>query len=148
MARGFIQGHFKPTNPDKYKGIITNIVFRSSWELSFCRFLDSNPNILEWASEEIVIPYIKPTDGKVHRYFPDFWIKYKDKNGHIIQNMIEVKPAAQTKPPSSKGKRKKQQLYETITYAINIAKWKAATEFCNKYGMKFRIVTEMELFRN
>ena len=147
MARGFRQGFYRARNPEKYRGNASNIVYRSSWELSFCQFLDNNPNILEWASEEVAIPYIKPTDKRVHRYFPDYWIKYKDKEGNLIQEIIEVKPSEQTRSPKRRGKRSKQQIYESITYAINIAKWQAATDFCNKYGMKFRILTEKELFR-
>lgn len=148
MARGFRQGRFSPKNPDKYKGSVDNIVYRSSWELSFCRFLDNNPNILEWNSEEISIPYIKPTDGRVHRYFPDYWIQYQNKSGQVVQELIEIKPESQTRQPTTRGKKKKQQIYESIAYAINMSKWSAATQFCNKYGMKFRLVTENELFKN
>lgn len=147
MARGFRQGRFTPKNPEKYNGDVSNIVYRSSWELSTCRFLDNNPNILEWASEEISIPYIKPTDGKIHRYFPDYWVKYRNKSGQIIQELWEVKPENQTKQPTTRGKRKTQQVYESVTYAVNLAKWNAATLFCNKYGMKFRIVSETNLFK-
>ncbi len=147
MARGFRQGYFQPKNPEKYKGDATNIVYRSSWELSFCQFLDGNPNILEWSSEEVVVPYLKPTTGRVHRYFPDYWIKYKNKSGQEVQELIEVKPEAQTRQPTTRGKRRKQQVYESLTYAINVAKWKAATQFCDKYGMKFRILTENQLFK-
>lgn len=148
MAKnGFRQGRYTPNNPEKYNGDVDNIVYRSSWELSFCKFLDNNPNIIEWSSEEIAIPYIKPTDGRVHRYYPDYWIKYRNKSGQLVQELIEVKPKSQVKPPKRIGKRKKQQLQENITYAINLAKWKSATEFCNKYGMKFRLVTENQLFK-
>ena len=141
------QGLFTPRNPKKYKGEIKNIVYRSSWELSFMQFLDGNPNILEWSSEEIAIPYIKPTDGKIHRYFPDFWIKYKNKQGEVIQEVIEVKPEQQTKQPKTKGKKKQRQLWEQVNWAINVSKWKYAQNFCDKYGMKFRILTERQLFR-
>ena len=147
MAAGFRQGRYIPNNPEKYRGNINNIVFRSSWERDFCRFLDGNPNVIEWASEEVAIPYIKPTDKKVHRYFPDFWIKYKTVDGKTKQELIEVKPANQTRTPRTVGKRKKQQLVEQITYAINLAKWKACSDFCNKYGITFRILTERELYK-
>lgn len=147
MGRGFRQGRYTPKNPSKYKGDATNVVYRSSWELRFCQFLDGNPNVLEWASEEVAIPYIKPTDGKVHRYFPDYWIKYKNKHGDVVQEIIEVKPDKQTRQPTTRGKRKNQQIYESVTYAINLAKWQAASQFCNKYGMKFRLLTENELFK-
>lgn len=119
----------------------------SSWELEAHQFFDNNPNIIRWSSEEIKIPYIKPTDGKVHYYHPDYWIEYKNRAGQIVQEIIEVKPATQTKPPVLKGKRKKQQLYESITWAINVAKWKACQDFCNKYNIKFRIITENHMFK-
>ena len=145
--KGFRQGRYVPRNPDKYKGNVNNIVFRSSWEKKFCEFCDGNPNVLQWASEEIAIPYRKPTDGKIHRYFPDFWIRYKDRSGRVKQEIIEVKPDKQTKTPTTRGKKKKTQIYESITYAINAAKWQAANAFCNKYGIKFRILTEKDMFK-
>lgn len=147
MGRGFRQGRYELRNPDKYTGDPSNIVYRSSWELSFCQFLDNNPNILEWSSEEIAIPYIKPTTGRVHKYYPDYWVKFRNKAGKLVQEIIEVKPSTQTRQPRRVGKRKKQQLYENLTYAVNVAKWQAATQFCDKYGMKFRLLTEKELFK-
>lgn len=144
---GFHKGLYVPRHPEKYKGEVNRIVYRSSWELDFCRFLDNNKSVLAWSSEPFAIPYIKPTDKKVHKYFPDFWIEYHDKNGEIIQEVIEIKPASQIAQPNPVGKKKKQQLYEQITYAVNIAKWKAATEFCAKYKMKFRLITENTQFK-
>ena len=147
MARGWRQGLYKIKHPEKYIGDANNVVYRSSWELKMNEFLDNNPNILEWNSEELIIPYVKPTDGRVHRYFPDYWVKYKNRRGEIIQEVLEVKPASQVNKPKRTGKRRKQQLYEEITHAINSAKWKAAVQFCNKYGMKFKLITENELFK-
>jgi len=147
MGKGFHQGVYTPKYPDKYIGDVTKIVFRSSWELEMNKFLDNNPNIVEWASEELSIPYIKPTDGRVHKYFVDYYIKYFDKQGNVIKELIEVKPEKQTKAPKRVGKNKRTQLYEQVTYAINIAKWKAATNFANQHGMKFRIITEKNMFR-
>ena len=140
------QGFYHPRHPEKYIGNINKIQFRSSWELHMNKFLDNNPNILAWSSEEIAIPYIKPTTGRVHQYYPDYWIKYKNKAGVIQQEIIEVKPAAQTKQPRTRGKNKKAQLRESVTYAINVAKWQSATQFCNKHGLKFKLVTEKQLF--
>lgn len=147
MARGFIQGRYTPKNPKKYRGDLNDITYRSSWELSFCQFLDNNPNIINWSCEEIAIPYVKPTDKKVHRYFPDFWIKYKNRHGEIVQEIIEIKPSTQTKQPRRVGKNRKTQIHENVTYAINVAKWAAASEFCNNHGIKFRLMTERELFK-
>ena len=139
------QGYYTPKNPDKYVGDVEKIRYMSSWELSFNRFLDNNPNILQWSSEEIAIPYVKPTDGQVHRYFPDYWIQYQDAEGNLKQEIIEVKPMQQTR--RTRSRNPKTKLYEDITYAINIAKWQAAKNFCDKYGMIFRILTENEIFK-
>jgi len=146
MAHKFKKGKYVPKNPDKYKGDVNNIIYRSSWEQRFNAFLDNNPNVLEWGSEEFYIPYIKPTDGKVHRYFPDYWIKYKNTKGEVEQRIIEVKPHTQTK--RSRSRNPKTKLYEDVTFAINLAKWKAAQQFCDQQGIVFQIVTEKELFRS
>jgi len=148
MARTYRQGLYTPRHPEKYKGNINNIVYRSSWEYSFCQFLDNNPNIVEWGSEVVAIPYVKPTDRKVHRYFPDFYIKYKNKHGHVIQEIIEIKPEEQTRTPTMRGRKREQLLVESIQYVINIAKWKAANQWCKQHGVNFRILTEKQLFKN
>jgi len=148
MARkGIKKGLFRPRHPEKYMGDLNNIIYRSSWEQSFMNFLDNNPNIIQWGSEIIAIPYRKPTTGRIHKYYPDFWIKYKNKNGNIIQEVIEVKPEKETHQPTTVGKTKKTQLYEAITWSINTSKWKSAKLFCDKYGMVFRILTEKQIFR-
>ncbi len=138
----FRQGYFVPKHPEKYKGNVSNIRYMSSWELKFNHFLDNNANILEWASEEIAIPYIKPTDGKLHKYYPDYYIMYKNKDGAIIREVIEIKPKSQV------NLKKRANLYEQLTFAVNKAKWEAAERFCQQYGLKFRIVTEDHLFAN
>lgn len=141
------QGHFTPRNPEKYVGNLEKIRFMSSWELHLNKFLDGNPNVLRWSSEEISIPYIKPTDGKIHKYWPDYWVEYKNKHGDIIQEIWEVKPSSQIAQPKTRGKNKKTQLRESIAYAVNVAKWAACTQFCNKYNIKFRIISENQLFK-
>ena len=80
------KGIYKPKNISKYRGDYRNIVYRSGLELKFMRYLDGNDSILKWSSEEIVIPYRSPIDGKVHRYFPDFWVKTSQG-----ETLIEIK---------------------------------------------------------
>ena len=138
------KGRFKPKHYKKYKGDPTKVIYRSMWELRFMKYCDKNDSILEWSSEEIVIPY-RSIDNKVHRYYPDFWIKYKQYDGKMIQEIIEVKPKSQCKRPSKKGKHYGKYLREARTYAINEAKWDAAREFCLDRGYKFRILTEDHL---
>ena len=138
------KGRFKPKHYKKYKGDPTKVIYRSMWELRFMKYCDKTPNILEWSSEEIIIPY-RGLDRRVHRYFPDFWIKYKNAKGQIVKEIIEVKPKAQTKKPTKKGKHYGKYLREARTYAINQAKWEAAEEYCLDRGYKFRIITEDHL---
>ncbi len=147
MATGHRQGHFTPRHPEKYIGHNSQkIRYMSSWEYNFHQFLDNNPNILRWSSESIAIPYIKPTDHRIHKYYPDYWIEYRNKQGNIVTKIIEIKPLSQTKPPTRKGKRKKTQIIEQVTYAINIAKWSACQQFCNANNIIFELVTEQQLF--
>jgi hypothetical protein len=141
----YYQGRFKPKNPKKYLGDPTNIIYRSGWELKFMRFCDSHPNVIQWGSEEVVIPYISPIDGKVHRYFTDFIVKQLNTMGKKETLIIEVKPKAQTRPPEKKSRVTKRYLTEVKTWGVNQAKWKAANEFCKDRGWKFKIVTETDL---
>ncbi len=138
-------GRFKPKNYKKYKGDPTNVFYRSLWERRFMVYCDNNPNILEWGSEEIIIPYKSPLDKKVHRYFPDFFIKYKNSNGKIIREIIEVKPKRHLSPPKEPKRKTKRYLGEVNTYIINQAKFKAAEEFCKDRKLGFRILTEEHL---
>lgn len=139
------QGFYKPKNPAKYAGDPNNIVYRSSWELKFFRFCDLNPNVIFWASEEMAVPYNDKATGKLRRYFPDFLIKIKTKNGEIQTWMIEIKPLAQTMAPVRGNKKDKTYLREVKTFATNISKWEAARRFCELNNMKFQILTEKEL---
>lgn len=143
------KGRFKPKNYQKYKGDATNVIYRSLLERKFMVYCDEKPWVLEWSSEEIVIPYVSPVDNRWHRYFVDFWIKYRDKNGNIRTVLIEVKPLSQTKPPTRKdtstGKPTRRFITEVATYGINQAKWKAATEYCLDRKWEFKILTEKDL---
>jgi hypothetical protein len=145
------QGKFKPKNPSKYLGDSTNIVYRSSWELKLMTFLDAHKDVTKWASEEVVIPYRSPLDGRIHRYFPDFYVEQINSMGKKEKILIEVKPNYQTKEPSSdkkltpKGKLSAKYLNEVKTWGINKAKWEAAEEYCKDKGWKFKLMTEKEL---
>ena len=108
-------------------------------------YCDRNDKILEWGSEEFFIPYRSPLDGKIHRYFPDFYVKVKTKQGTLKKWVVEVKPKAQTRPPRTPKRKTKNYINEVRTYAINDAKWKNAIEYCNDRNMEFIIITEDEL---
>ena len=139
------KGKYYPSFPRKYKGDPTNIIYRSLWERKFMVYCDKNDNILEWASEEIAIPYRSPIDNRVHRYFPDFYMKVKERGGKIKRYVIEVKPAKQTKPPVKPKRQTKGYIREAYEYAKNQAKWKMAREFCADRQWEFKVVTEKEL---
>ena len=108
-------------------------------------WLDNDPAIIRWMSEEISIPYINPWDGRTHRYFPDFLIEYKSKSGTVKRAIIEVKPAAQCHAPVKPKRQSKRYIEESMTWGVNEAKWKAAKEFCLDNGMEFIIADEYTL---
>jgi len=139
------KGRFRPKFPEKYKGNPTNIIYRSLWEAKFMRYLDQHPQVLEWASEEIVIPYVSPIDNRVHRYFPDFYVKKKNNQGVLETLIIEVKPFGQTKQPEVQQKVTRRYIKEVYNWGVNQAKWKAAEEYCNDRKWSFKIMTEKEL---
>jgi len=145
------KGKFRPKNPNKYKGNPSNIIYRSLLERRFMVYLDNNPSILKWQSEEIIIPYVSPVDNRVHRYFPDFYIKYKNSDGKIIEELIEVKPFNQCSPPNPKrkltktGRTSKRYLKEVQTYIVNDAKWNQAMKYCKDRKWKWRILTEKDI---
>lgn len=139
------KGKYKPSYPQKYKGDPTNIIYRSLWERKFMVYCDLNKTILEWGSEEIIIWYRSPIDGKPHRYFPDFYIKVKEETGKIKKYLIEIKPLRQTSPPQKPKRQTKKYLYEAYEYAKNQAKWDAAKEWCLDRGYEFKVLTEKEL---
>ena len=138
------KGKFIPKNPSKYAGDSTNIIWRSTWERKVMDWLDQSESVVYWSSEELAIKYYNPIDNKIHRYFPDFIVKVKKKDGTVMTHVLEVKPEYQTKQPVRKRKTQKF-INEYITYTVNVSKWKAATEFCKDRGWEFKILTEKNL---
>jgi len=107
--------------------------------------------VVWWQSEEVVVPYYSPIDGKRHRYFPDVIVHTKPPGGEPKTIMIEIKPDGQTRPPdrskmkTAKGRVSRRYLNEVKTYGVNEAKWKAAKMFCAQRGWEFQIYTEKTL---
>ena len=139
------KGKYYPSFPRNYKGDQTNIIYRSLWERKFMVYCDKNTKILEWGSEEIALPYISPHDSRVHRYFPDFYIKVQENTGKIKRYLIEVKPLKQTVKPKKPKRQTKGYIREAFEYARNQAKWKAAKEYCADRMWEFKVITEKEL---
>ena len=142
---GSYKSRYKPSHPEKYKGNSSNIICRSNWERTFCKYCDLNENVISWASEEFNIPYVSPVDNRVHKYYPDFLIEVKENN-RIKKYVIEIKPKKQTSPPPKKSRVTKSYIYECKTFEVNRAKWRAAREFCIDNGLEFKIITEEELY--
>jgi hypothetical protein len=143
--KNFLQGRYKPKNPEKYKGDVFNIIYRSGWERKFLCYCDMNESILEYSSEELALPYRSPIDGKIHRYFPDFLITVKESDGSIKKYMIEIKPKKQTIPPVKPQRQTKRYISEVYEYAKNQSKWEVAKEWCADRGYEFRVLTEDDL---
>ena len=138
-------GKFQPKNPRKYKGDPRLVIYRSLWELKFMKWCDDHDHVLEWGSEEIVVPYRSPLDGRIHRYFVDFYIKIRNKNNTIKKYLIEVKPKKQTLEPKKPKRKTPRYLSEVSTYVVNQAKWEAAREWCADRRLEFLILTEEHL---
>jgi len=139
------QGQYNPINRQKYQGNSTP-VYRSSLERKFFYYFDNNPNVVAWASESIIIPYYNDVDQKVHKYYVDLIAAIKDNEGKVQKYLIELKPFTQTQPPvQSNTKKTSTVLYENLMYHQNQCKWKAASEYAAKKGMKFIVLTEKYL---
>ena len=132
---------YTPVFPEKYVGDPTNIIMRSSWETRFAIWCDKNPHIVKWSSEETIIPYLSPVDGRVHRYFVDF--KIKTVNGKTY--LVEIKPKKQTVPPEQGKRKTKRFLAEAATYLVNQAKWQYAKKYASARNWEFIVITEDEL---
>ena len=141
------QGQFIPQNKDKYKGTYP-VIYRSSWEKKFCFFCDRMPQVVSWGSESVVVYYKDPSrQNTQHRYFIDFNMVVKTKDGTLEKFLVEVKPFKETqKPTISKRKKPSTIKREIETYVRNQAKWKAADVYARQKGSKFVVITEKELF--
>lgn len=135
----YSNGKFNPKNPEKYIGTFP-ITYRSSWELVFMNFCDGHEGIKQWASESIKIPYKNPITGRTTIYVPDFLINYHDRTGRQIVEVIEIKPLKQSIMEKARGQQAK------LIVLQNKAKWHAATAWCKKHGMRFRVMTEQDMF--
>lgn len=136
---------YSPINVSKYKGDPTKITARSNLERKFMRYLDLHSDVLEWNSEEVIVPYRSPIDNRMHRYFTDFWVKIKDAQGNQSVMLVEVKPLAQCKEPTKKSRVTRRYIKEAQTWGVNRAKWAAAKSYADARGWRFVIMTDKEI---
>lgn len=137
----YYSGRFTPKNPQKYDGDHNNIVFRSHWERQVLRWCDDHPDIEKYSSEEIIVPYVCGTDGKLHRYFVDLKIRFKSGKTFLI----EIKPKKETLPPKQPARKTRRYVTEVLTYVKNQSKWKAANLYAVEAGYEFQVWTEETL---
>lgn len=137
----FASGKYLIKNPEKYIGKRAP-TYRSSWEFTFCSFCDNNPAIINWASEAVQIPYYNPVSGKNTIYVPDFLIVYVDAKQRKHTELVEIKPLKEATMESAKTLRDKYSV------AINMAKWAAADAWARANNIRFRVVTEYDIFKN
>ena len=142
------KGRYRPKHPEKYRGDASTCFYRSLWERKFMIFCDENSSVIEWSSEEVVVPYVSPIDGRTHRYFVDFWVKVQSKEGETKIFLIEVKPKAQTKQPETPTSKRvsKSKIIQMRNWLVNSAKWAAARKVCEDKGWEFKLLTEDNLF--
>lgn len=139
----------KPLDPTMNSFIVEGddlfLEYKSSLELNAFRYADANPHAIQFAVEPFPIKYLKPTDGKVHRYYIDLFLVFSTGDKFLV----EVKSKGETKPPKKPSRKTDKAIinYQKAlqTYAVNEAKWKAAEEFATQHNMKFIILTEDEL---
>ena len=141
----YVQGFYTPRNPEKYIGDKTNIVYRSSWERRIFIWADDNESVVQWSSEPFPIQYFDQSTNKIRRYFPDLFVKIRNKEGVIKNYLIEIKPEKQTRAPKRGRKKTATYLNEVATYQKNLSKWAQAEKFCESNDMIFKIITEKEL---
>ena len=140
------RGKYTIKDKSKYAGDHKKVVYRSLWERRLMVYCDKQKSVVEWGSEEIVIPYYSPLDGKMHRYYPDFYMTVRQKDGSIKKFIVEVKPKKDMKqPPANPKKRTKAWLKSVRTYAMNKAKFKYAEDFCKDKNLEFLILNEDHL---
>lgn len=146
-SRNYLQGKYEVVNVEKYKADPAKCSYRSSYELHTWEWADRTPTVLEWAVETIVVPYFDPVKNKNRRYIVDLWLKFKDRNGDIHTEIVEIKPMNQVIQPKKGGKKESTFLTENLTYVTNMAKWSAAKEYARLRGWNFRIITEESIFK-
>lgn len=141
------KGKYVPKHPEKYVGDVAKIVYRSGLERMFMVWCDSNQNVIKWNSEDVVLMYVSPADNRPHRYFVDFLVQIKNREGKLKTYLVEVKPFKFTKPPVVPKRKTKNFLQESVQWSVNQAKWDAAKKFCQEKGWDFMILTEKDLVR-
>ena len=135
------KGKYTIKRPEKYIGDPSKVVYRSLWERNTFRWLEENPKVKGWNSEDMVVPYKSTVDNKLHRYYVDLLVEMNNKEIYLI----EIKPKKETIPPKKRSRKTKKYITEVLTYARNNDKWEAADAYAKHKGWKFQVWTEETL---
>lgn len=146
MSRKYLQGEYEVQNWDKYIGT-KKPTYRSSYEREVMLFLDRAPSVIKWGAEMIIVPYYNEAKQREARYYVDIYVKYETRRGELREEIIEIKPYAQTQKPKRGRKSERTWLNENLTYLENMCKWTAAKKYAEERGWHFRILTENSIFR-
>jgi hypothetical protein len=161
------QGYYKVQNKEKYMGDPNLVIFRSSWEHTFCRWCDFSPSILRWSSEPIRVPYYdrvskldelkrqgldpnNPKNWVVKYYNTDYWIEVAKGDGTTQKMFVEIKPSGKLKkpiPPNDNAPLKEVRRFNLLAkeYLINEAKFAALKAWAERSGAQFWVFTEETL---
>jgi hypothetical protein len=127
-------------NPEKCIGSRTPY-YRSSWEARLMYFFDTNTSVMAWGSEVLAIPYVDPFTNRVRDYVPDFVVRYQDRTGTIITEIVEVKPENETTLESARTDA------DRAAVQLNAAKWQAAAAYAESNGAKFRVIGKAQIYQ-
>jgi hypothetical protein len=153
-SKRYKKGFYIIQNPEKYIGNPQEVIYQSSWEFAFCKFCDLNDRVIKWCGEGLQIAYQITNDiGTIetHRYYPDFYLEMNtpgDKEKYE-KFLIEIKPKKDCEFPVQ-PKTQTLKMLENYEYALrthkkNLYKWAFTKQWCEKRGIKFIIVTELDL---
>lgn len=161
------QGYYKVQNLQKYMGNPALVIFRSSWEHTFCRWCDFSPSIIRWSSEPIRVPYYdrvskldelrrqgldpnNPKNWVIKYYNTDYWIEVAQGDGTTKKMFVEIKPANKLKkpiPPGENAPLREVRRFNLLAkeYLINEAKFAALKAWAERSGAQFWVFTEETL---
>lgn len=161
------QDYYRVRNKEKYVGDPNLVIYRSSWEYSFCKWCDYTPSILRWTSEPVQIPYYdkvskleeckkmgldpnNPRNWIQKKYNTDFWVEIRKDEDIIEKWFVEIKPKQKlvkpTPPPKGSPLREQKKFNRMAReYLLNEAKFEAMNIWAKRNGAKFYIFTEDQL---
>lgn len=107
------------------KSHVSHVVTDSRWEHSVAYQLERNPDVMAYVKNDHLdfeIPY--EFGGVMHGYRPDYIIHYKQKDGHELNIVLEVKGYEGEQDRAKQNAAKKW--VDAVNYNKGFGKWKLA----------------------